>query len=181
MKIGKIIGLDLKPNFVVVTHTSNDVEAGQVTPKDHTTKVYRKPSDELVTSLRVMLSHALIYCKMDNNKIGEKELKSRKIVDMPEFRGFEVTGFKISGDNEEEKIQIKLSKECKNDEVISFGSPKIAIHDGTYPYDFLLGEDLGSLIEEVTTFIEGKNYYVQGALDLQPAKEEKEKNPVDEI
>lgn len=181
---GKIIGLEIKPKFVLVNFTSNEVEAGEITPKEYTVKVHRAASDQLVTALNILLGHAVFFCGLDNGKIGEKEIKNRKIIDMPAFRDYEFKGFSLKGDDEDEKLIIKMTKKAKNDSEFPINVPGIGIADGTYLYDEILAEDLDSVIIEVRSFIEGKNYYVQGSLDFSEKESEQTEeveNPYDDI
>lgn len=182
---GKIIGLEIKPKFVLVNFTSNEVEQGEITPKEYTVKVHRNPSDELVTAVNILLGHAIYFCGLDNGKLGEKELNNRKIIDMPAFRDYEFKGFYLKGDDEDEKLVIKITKKAKNDSEFPINVPGIGIADGTYLYDEVLAEDLDGVITEVRSFIEGKNYYVQGKLNFEEEKVHHEvtkiDNPYDDI
>lgn len=174
---GKITGFDLLPKGqgAVVNYTDNPIENGEPTYKELIEKVHRRPSENLTTILRALIGHAIYYCGWSYGKLTEKELKSRKVVDMPEFESYQFKGFSIKGDGEEEKIIVKMTKVCAGDEVISIVTPPIPIAAGEYVYDDVLASDLQNVIEQIQLFISGKNYFVQAAIEFpQPVEESEE-------
>lgn len=172
MTDGKITGFEVLPKGkgAVVRYTDNVIEDGEMTYKEYVAKVERKPSSDVSTIMRVLLGHGLYNLGMTDGVLTEKDFKSRKIVDAPEFKHVRFKGFTISGDGEDEKVSIKMEITCKNDEVVALTSGKIAIADGSYVYDDLLASDLEQAIAEVNSFIEGENYYKEAELPFPDAK-----------
>lgn len=175
MTDGKIIGFDLLPKGkgATITYTDNVEEHGELTYKEHKTKVERRPSHQLETILRSLVGHAVYTLGLSNDKLKEKEFKSRKIVDMPEFKKFSFSGFKIFGDAEEEKVLIKLKLKNINDEAVPLNSGKIAIADGSYLFEEFLAGDMEDVIEEVKSFVAGNNYYKEPELPFPDQKTSK--------
>lgn len=168
MKIenGKIIGFTLLPKNkgAKIQFTDNVLEQGEVTTKEFQVKVDRSISDEFYTILRSLIGHAVYNLGLSDGKIGEKELKERRIVDMPKFKQFRFKGFKISGDDEDEKVVVQMEIRNINDELIPISSGKVAIADGSYAFEDILAHDLDAVIDETRKFIEGRNYYKQAEL-----------------
>lgn len=178
---GKITGIDLMPKDkgVTVYYTDNVEEHGENTYKEYNVKVFRQPSDNLKTILRTLVGHAIYCLGLSNGKLNEPEFKSRKIVDMPVFKNFRFSGFKINGDGEEEKLIVKMKLEDINHQEVALTSGKIGIADGTYAFDELLASDMDQVIEEVKNFIKGENYYRQTALEFPKEEKKKSKKSVD--
>lgn len=174
---GKIIGFDLLPKDkgAKIFYTDNVIEEGEYTCKELNVKVNRAASHNLKTILRTLVGHGIYVLGLSNDKLGEKEFKSRKIVDLPAFKNFEFCGFKISGDGEDEQLIVKMKLKNINDEWIPITSGKIGIADGTYVFDELLAEDLEQAITEVKSYLDGKNYFKQPELPF-PEQEKAPKN-----
>lgn len=173
---GKITGFDIMPKGkgAVVHFTDNPVEAGEVTYKELSHKVYRKPSENLSTMLRALLGHAIYYNGWSFGKLTDKELKSRKVVDMPEFKDYAFKGFTIQGDGEDEKLIIKFAKSCAGDEIVGLVTPPIKIAAGEYVYDDILASDLEKVIDEVKLYLAGKNYFVQAKIEFPEPNQDEE-------
>lgn len=165
---GKIMGFDLLPKNkgAKIFYTDNVIEAGESTYKEYSVKVERQPSENLETILRTLVGHAIYVLGLSNGNLGEKEFKSRKVVDMPVFKDFKFAGFKIAGDGEDEQLIVKMKLKNINDEEVAISSGKIGVADGTYAYEELLSSDLDQVITEVKSFIEGTNYYVQAKIEF---------------
>lgn len=170
----RIIGLKLTKKGADVRYSETVEEHGEETSKEHTSKISRKPSGKLTTLLHVLLGHALVWANLDEEKIGEKELGSRKIVDMPKFKGWDVKGFSVSGSGENETLSIDLLRTNLHGTEFKFKVDKIPVQGG-YQFDTILGADLSNLVNEVKLFIEGENYWVQGNLFAAPKEENKSK------
>ena len=59
-------------------------------------KIDVAPSAEFDIQLRTLIGHALLFASLDGKKLGEKEMNSRKVVDMPQFKNVNISSFKIS-------------------------------------------------------------------------------------
>lgn len=168
MKIenGKIIGFSLPPNRkgAKISFVDNVMEQGEYTTKEYTLKVDRQVSNNFYTILRALVGHAIYNLGLADGKIAEKELKERRIVDMPKFKQFRFKGFKLSGDAEDEKIVVQMDISNINDEMIPVNSGKIGVADGKYAFEDILVHDLDAVIEEAHKFIQGTNYYKQAEL-----------------
>lgn len=169
---GKIISFKKTKKGAVAVFTDNPEEAGEPTFKHVTHKVERNISDTFDNQLRTLLGHALIFLNLDNKKLTEKEMKSRKSVDMAAFKIFKVTGFTIIGDGEDEKVKINLEIHTDRGDVAPLVTPAIALVDEGYEYCDLLAQDMDDVIAEVHKYLDGNNYYVQGDLFKQEEEQE---------
>lgn len=169
---GKIIGFKIKPKGAEVNYTSNKLEGGENTFKKHIVHVERKTSANFNNIIRTLLTHALIWAELDNKKITEVEVKNRKAVDMPAFKSYQVTGFSIQGEDEDEKLNVSLSKVNAHGVTFNFQIPKIPIASGEYPHETTLASDIDMVIAEVQKYIDGDNYF-QAELSFPENTEEK--------
>lgn len=171
---GKITAFSLLPNGsgAVIKFTDNPIENNEPTPKEITHKVLRKPSENLYMVLRSLLGHAIYYCGWSFGKLTDKELQSRKVVDMPEFSSYTFLGFQLKGDDEDEKITIEFAKSLETGETIKLKTPGIPIASGEYVFDDILSSDLQQIINELRLFLAGKNYFVQARIMFPEPKEQ---------
>lgn len=165
----KLLGFAITSKGAVITHTTNQEEAGENTFKSHKINVERVPSDKLKMALRVLLGHALLKCGFTEGKILEKEINSRKVVDMPAFKAYNVESFSIKGDGDDEKLAMSISKTLKSGEVININVPPILIADENYPFHSQIAQDIDTAIKECWDYEAGKNYFIQGDLFKTPA------------
>lgn len=172
--LGKILSFKHSAKGGKVVFTDNMMEQGEDTFKKITLEVSREPSSSMKISLRTLLTHALVFYGLDGGKLQEKEVKARKVVDLPEFKKYDVTGFVISGDEEEEKISVQLEYTSIRGDKIAMVCKGIPTRSEAYEHSMYLAQDLDTLIEEVVKFVDGENYEVQG--DLFKQTENKVKN-----
>lgn len=157
----KLLSFKLTNKGAQITFTENVEEEKELTYKEHGLKIERQPSEKLKIALRTLLTHALIKCELTEGKIKEKEVNSRKAVDMPCFKGYSVEGFSIKGDAEDEKLSLKISKTTSKGDVFSIAVPDILIVDENNPFENQLAEDLDNVIKECIDYKNGVNYFVQ--------------------
>lgn len=164
---------ELGKEKAVITYTNNVIEQGQVTPKEYSVKVNRRISDDFKSLLRFLIGHALFFADLDNGKIDEKYIKSRKSVDDPEFKDYEFSALRIVGDGEKKKVSIILNKKCtKPQAFMKLPIPAIPMEDGTYLYEEFLSDDVENVISQIHDYLAGKNYFVQSSLDFQEENQE---------
>lgn len=162
MENGKIKAFKVNGNKAIVKYTQNVEEQGKNTVKDHGITVHRSPSDSLMIQMRTLLGHALLIGGLATDKeITEKDMSNRKVVDMPKFKNFNITGFELNKDGESEEISFTVLVSPVIGSTYSFTLKPFGLHNESYPYSHLLVDDKENLISEVESYIEGKNYYVQ--------------------
>lgn len=154
----RIRSFALKSKSVSVVYNLSQIESGESTEKKRTDEVFREPSYKVRTCLKVMLGHALIIAGLANGKLQEQEMKSRKIIDLPVFKDYNVIGFKTSKDDKDLEISFKITKTCPLGGLISFETPSHKISSDHYSHSDLLTEDYNNLIQEIELFVEGENY-----------------------
>lgn len=165
MENGKIKSFQINGNKATVKYVENVQEQGENTVKEKTVKVHRSPSDSLITQLRTLLGHALLIGGLASDKeIGEKEIKNRKVVDMPKFKSFHIVGFSLNKDNEDEEIVFNLLVSPMIGSAYSINLKPFGLHDQSYPHSAFLVEDKESVLQEVESYIKGENYYVQTSM-----------------
>lgn len=182
MTEGKIIGITLMPKEkgAIVLFTDNPEECGSITPKEYTVKVHRRISSNLETVLNCLIGHAIYFGGFSNNKLEEKEFKSRKVLSMPEFKNYSFKSFKLSGNGEKEKVSIVFEKRTIDGDSFKVSIPAIPFADGTYLYEDFLASDLQSAIQEVRSFINGKNYF-QGEFNFDEKEESIDKDDAEQF
>ena len=171
---GKILSLEVGKKSTKVVYTINEMVDGKNVYKKRTDEIDRKPSSEMAIIFRSLLGHALFHAGLSNGKLGEKEMKSRKVVDMPFFKSYEILKIQITGDGEEEAISFKVQNETVAGSTYPINIPKLFIAAGIYPFEMEVAKDLDDLVKEIRSFIENKNF----SPDLfdQPKEEKKSKN-----
>lgn len=142
-----------KSNGGLVTMTNYGVLEDGAINNESTNKLDREPSDSFEIQLRTLLGHALLFSSLDGKKIGEKEMKNRKVVDMPEFKNVNIVSYKISGDpgEDNETLSIVLEIAARGGK-ITVNVPPISIHDQDYEYYEFLQHDLEHVIRETRLY-----------------------------
>lgn len=105
---------------------------------------------EKVKELDVFLAHIDGAFREANNQTPIQELEAEDILAL-----YEVTGFKLTGVEENKSIILVGHKEVPQG-TISFETPKIKISGSTYLYIYELSDRLYEVIEEVEAYMEGK-------------------------
>ena len=124
-------------------------------------------------TLDVFLAHIEGAFKDANNKTSLEELEAEELLSL-----YKVTGFKLSGKEENKSIILVGYKEVQHG-TINFETPKIKLEGSAYLYIEELTERLFSTIEEVESYMDGKSapqpeqivmsFEHEDAMDLQGA------------
>lgn len=155
---GKILSFTSGKKVNKVVYTKNINQEGVDIYKKITEEIDKSPSENFNTIFQSLLGHALVHAELANKKIGEKEIKARKAVDMPDFKSYKIVSFKISGDAETEGVEFKLEKTTTSGTVYKIPLPKLFFAAGVYPYELEIAQDLDNLMTEVRSYIDGENY-----------------------
>ena len=182
---GKILSLEVGKKTTKVVYTINEMVDGANVYKKRTEEIDRKPSSGMAIIFRSLLGHALFHADLSNGKLTEKEMKSRKVVDMPHFKSYNILKIAITGDGEEEAISFKIEKQTITGATYPINIPKLFIAAGVYPFEMEVAKDLDDLIKEVRSFINNENFSPElfdQPKEEKPSKKKKEEvNPEDEF
>lgn len=162
----KFIGLEITGKGAKLSYIEHVEEHEGITNKEYSVKVDRAPSNSMKTIMKTLLGHALVKLNIHGGKIGEKEIKNRKAVDLPDFKGYEVVKFSLKGDGEEEVINIKIKCELTDGDKFTIDVPPIPIASGKYPHEKELSRDLDNVIQECKNYSQGvkESYFFQEQL-----------------
>lgn len=172
---GKMQYIALKRNKTVIYHTDNTaVEGIGIIPKTIKKEVDHPASERFRNMVRAFLGHGLTKLGLLCSNLDEKAMKARKCIDMPEFKNFAVASLKISGDGDNEKLNIGLEFEAADGEIVSINVPAIKLNGGGYPYEALLKDDISNVTAEADMFLEDENYLGQKQMSLFPASDDEQ-------
>lgn len=149
---------EFKPKYVQLTYVGTFAEQGSETEKERVEKVYRNASSNLHNIVKTLLGHALIITNFSNGKLNEKDMKARKVVDMPAFQDMEIKGFYITKDGDDREIEFLIEKTNLFGKSLTFKTGKVQIVSQKYIYSDLLKEDVDNCINEIAKFQKGTNY-----------------------
>lgn len=155
-----------------VVFKNHALEHDKITNKKNTVETDRPISEIFNNQLRTLLGHAILFAGLDFDKIGESEMKSRKVVDMPDFKNFHIIGFSITGDDEDSKIAIDMKIESDKGHNSNINGITIPLHDDSYEYLLYLAQDVDEILEQTKSYLDGNNY--EGTL-FDPALKKTEK------
>lgn len=172
---GKLQYIALKRNKTAIYHTDNTaVEGIGIVSKTKKNEVDFPASERFKNMVRAFLGHGLTKLGLLCSNLNEKAMKARKCIDMPEFKNFAVASLKISGDGDNEKLNIGLVFEAADGEVVAINVPAIKLNGGGYPYEALLKDDIANVTAEANMFLEDQNYLGQKQLSMFDGSDENE-------
>lgn len=130
--------------------------------------------DDMIESFKqldVFLAHVDDVFHWANNQTPIQDLEAH-----PDLSLFYVSGFKITGADENKSVILTGTKIVSNG-MISFSTPKIKLDNSNYLYVEELNHRLGIVIEQVEAYMNGKTapQYEQTALEF-PSDEDAEED-----
>lgn len=160
---GKLKAITIKSGKATIQYTDNIQPAGmdRYISKTKTEQVDHGISERFAGIVRTFLGHGLIRLGLMCSTLDEKAMKSRKCVDMNEFKNFSVVSIKIDGDDENETVKLVLNWETPEGEKVNLNVPPIKINNGGYVYEELILDDLANVTDEANMYLQDKNYFGQ--------------------
>ena len=144
---------------VDVTFTQDNEVDGLVANKEYKFKCDRVAHTALYYAFKNLLAHAMIIGERipSGHKIDAGYFKSEQIHRDPKFLMYEITGFKLKGDDKGETISLSINQILHDGGTIKMELPFVKLYEGS-SYDFSgnLKEDLEMAQQEVMDYIGGK-------------------------